>query len=155
MLVELISRTIFERMQYSGKLSWTSPNQNRLITSMTVQYTKPIQRTNLLKDVSPTLFMFMHKLQLVQSLFIRVSVFKIIVSPEQGISKCRRSTCWWKLIYQVNEVVRKIVSDWRFDGLSGGHLWTLKMNAATAVEKSITNSLSHDYTNLADQLLPT
>ena len=83
------------------------------------------------------------------------------------------------MIVQVSEVLRKTVdgSDWRFDGLSSGHLqsqvrsecqvrvyiwfvtsvtpphWTLKMNAAEAVETSVTtiNSVSQDFTNLDDQ----
>ena len=64
--------------------------------------------------------------------------------------------CLWKLIVQVSVVLRKIAggSDWRFDNLSGGHLLTLKMTAAQAVETSVTstNSLSQGYNNLDDQL---
>ena len=57
-----------------------------------------------------------------------------------------------KLIAQVVVVSRKvIVGDWRFHGLSGGHLQS-QISAAEAVETSVTNnSLSQD-NNLDDQL---
>ena len=82
---------------------------------------------------------------------------------------------WTQESVNVCEVLRKTVdgSDWRFDGLSGGHLQgqvrsdcpdinanltvtphlTLKMTTAEAIEPSVTTiySLSQDFTNLDDQ----
>ena len=52
--------------------------------------------------------------------------------------------------------LEKIVGDWRFDGLSDGHLRSRKeVPAAEAVETSVINSLSQDYSNQDDLLSPT